>query len=141
MTSLDTLTPLAVDTLRGLSVDALLKVFNPGAVQRGLSYLSQGRVLGVHADHGSRLVAVVTGSGVRPYTVHIDLPVDSGDVVDGLCSCPVGADCKHVVAALLAARAALPGTARGVAGSGAAMSGVWERRLAGLTTEPVPPPP
>lgn len=129
MTSLDTLQPAAVDVLRALTVDQLIRLYDPQSVQRGIGYLQGGRVLGVRVNTGSRLTGVVVGSAARPYSVTIDLAADEG-IIDGLCSCPMGADCKHVVAVLLSARAKVPAQA-----PSRLSTGMWERRLAGLTAQ------
>jgi hypothetical protein len=52
--------------------------------------------------------AAVKGTAARPYTVRIVLQQRDGKQVSfrGTCSCPVGFDCKHVAAALFAARGA-----------------------------------
>jgi uncharacterized Zn finger protein len=57
--------------------------------------------------------AEVKGTAPRPYALRITLRPrpDGGTDFHGICSCPVGLDCKHVAAALFAAgeRARLAG--------------------------------
>ncbi|WP_409523158.1 SNF2-related protein [Nitrincola sp. MINF-07-Sa-05] len=74
-------------------------ITSQAAFQRGERYYEQGRVILLTQKHdASRIRALVAGSGSRPYEV--DLQQDE-DGLYGLCSCPVGHDCKHVVATAL----------------------------------------
>jgi superfamily II DNA or RNA helicase len=55
-------------------------------------------------ENTSTLTGKVQGREFHPYTVRIVFhDVDDGMWIDGHCSCPVGIDCKHVAALLLAA--------------------------------------
>ncbi|WKN22990.1 DEAD/DEAH box helicase [Azotobacter vinelandii] len=75
--------------------------FDPGTLQRGQDYASQGRctLLQVAPDE---IDASCRGSVTRRYRQHIRLQSRAdGWRIDGRCSCPVGHNCKHVVAALL----------------------------------------
>ena len=80
-------------------------------VQAGQEYFRQGRarVPDVGAGDGQPVVAsAVLGSYSQTYHQTINLGGDltgSGLMIDGRCSCPVGYNCKHVVAALLEWRA------------------------------------
>ena len=93
-------------TLALLGDAALARGFDGGSWSRGRAYAAAGRVreLGLEEDgdllhldgrvlgtHDYRVGITVHGSASRPQ-------------VDGECSCPVGWNCKHVVAVLLAAR-------------------------------------
>jgi len=53
---------------------------------------------------GPALLTRMRGSGAHVYEQRIELPVDRrlGLQVRGVCSCPVGMNCKHVAAALMA---------------------------------------
>ena len=53
---------------------------------------------------GMALLTRMRGSGAQVYEQRIELPVDRrlGLQVRGICSCPVGMNCKHVAAALMA---------------------------------------
>jgi superfamily II DNA or RNA helicase len=87
--------------------DALLKRnFDAKTLERGRQYWREGRVLEVERISSSgeaiRLESSVEGSDDEPYTQEIRVKLKRGDV-DGGCSCPVGSNCKHVVAALLQA--------------------------------------
>ena len=83
----------------------VLGQFEPRVVERGVDYFDQGRVTGLNiAQDGHVLSGLVRGRGRRPYKVHAVLREDdSGVDVDGHCTCPVGYNCKHVVALLFAA--------------------------------------
>jgi superfamily II DNA or RNA helicase len=74
------------------------------ALTAGWRYLRQGRVLGAQlvAD-GQVLEGTTRGSSPRPYQQVIRLRrVGRGPAtVDGVCTCPVGYNCKHVAAVLL----------------------------------------
>lgn len=80
--------------------------YGPGIVQRGLAYANEGRVtirsieqdpLEIHVE------ASVQGSEAQPYQVDLWLSLNAAGGVRGVdsdCSCPIGMDCKHVVATL-----------------------------------------
>ncbi|MCK4710686.1 MAG: SWIM zinc finger family protein, partial [Gammaproteobacteria bacterium] len=82
----------------------LLSFFKPQYVQRGRAYFEKGMVIDVEEHQAGRLIsATVRGSGRNNYTAQIHL-VYRGKVINdiqGNCDCPVGYNCKHVVAALL----------------------------------------
>ena len=84
--------------------------FDDATLQRGRSLGRRGAVLERDFDPEDRVIAgIVEGSGENEYEVRISLGnwhqhPSLGLVVDDLigeCSCPVGFDCKHVVALLL----------------------------------------
>jgi superfamily II DNA or RNA helicase len=51
----------------------------------------------------------VQGSETSPYAVAVDLGFEEGDLwIEGECSCPVGYNCKHVAAVLLAGAQLVP---------------------------------
>ena len=62
------------------------------------------------------LTAKVQGSDRRPYVVRVDFEYDEDEDpwVEGDCSCPVGYNCKHVAAVLLAGLALAPPPPAGV---------------------------
>ncbi len=74
--------------------------------RRGVDYQRSGRVLS-SATQQRGWSAIVTGrvrgSGDHVYTVYVQLERDAGDfvILDGDCRCPVGYNCKHVVAVRL----------------------------------------
>lgn len=72
--------------------------FDSGALERGRGYARQGRARILRLESG-QLVSRCQGSASE-YTQRIRLG-RHGEPVVGFCSCPVGYNCKHVVAALL----------------------------------------
>ena len=76
----------------------------PAALAAGWRYLRQGRVLSAQlAADGRVLEGSTRGTSPLPYRQVIRLRQGSRGkaTVDGLCSCPVGYNCKHVAAVLL----------------------------------------
>lgn len=89
--------------------DAIRRAVGDRALRAGREYEAEGRVSNLRLLAQGRVVeARVRGGASRPYRVRATL-LDMRDrtAVSGSCSCPVGMNCKHVAAALLAA-AALP---------------------------------
>ncbi|UOY01859.1 SWIM zinc finger family protein [Blastococcus sp. PRF04-17] len=75
--------------------------------RRGATYARQGRVAHIqYSREAAQLAAVVTGSAERRYRTVAEYDVHSSRWW-GECSCPVGADCKHAAAILIAAQDAL----------------------------------
>ncbi|MDA7087178.1 DEAD/DEAH box helicase [Pseudomonas sp. SA3-5] len=75
--------------------------FRAGDFSRGLDYAKQGRST-LLSLKGETLLASCRGSGAQTYQQRINLQsFPQGWSVNGHCSCPVGFNCKHVVAALL----------------------------------------
>ena len=75
--------------------------------RRGLDYFRRGRVLSVEFAAPGLIRGTVSGSRAEPYAVAVRYDTASGGrlvSVEGLCSCPVGYNCKHTAAVLLAAR-------------------------------------
>ena len=86
---------------------AMLRTLSHSAVGAGRAYAARGAVRHLSVSHDGRVIeAKVKGTATRPYTLRITLQPrrDGGTDFDGVCSCPVGLDCKHVAAALFAAR-------------------------------------
>jgi len=73
-------------------------------VQRGVRYAREGRVTAIRATpEQGRYEAYVAGSEARPYRVEVQvLPGSGGSRIYGRCTCPVGVNCKHVAALLMA---------------------------------------
>ena len=90
------------------TVDNLRRVFSVSSFDRGQRYQFAGRarVTRISPD-GSAFEGKVRGSGSAPYHVSaVARRLDPGQLaISGECSCPVGFDCKHVVALLLQALA------------------------------------
>jgi len=74
-------------------------------LERGVDYFNRGMVMEMNIlPNGQTITGKVRGSGRRAYDVRIKLAENpDGLAIDGECSCPVGYDCKHVAALLLAA--------------------------------------
>ena len=71
--------------------------FDGGTLQRGRDYARRGFVVSVEALADGALAARVSNGRGTTYQQRIGL---GRGLVDGICSCPVGHNCKHVVAAL-----------------------------------------
>ena len=108
---------------------------------RGQSYERQGRVRTLSYD-GNLVVASVQGSAAEPYGQQITLRSGPDRVlrtIDGHCDCPVGRNCKHVAAALVALatrETAYPPSAPAVIGLPPAITS-W---LAGVRAADAPEP-
>ena len=72
---------------------------------RGNNYYNLGKVFKCHVKkedlYSVSIASTVRGSGGRVYYQDIDIEADHSYMVDGACTCPVGHNCKHVVAACL----------------------------------------
>ncbi|MDR0627908.1 MAG: SWIM zinc finger family protein, partial [Bifidobacteriaceae bacterium] len=104
---------------------------------RGHDYFRRGLVLPASIEYDPldlRLSGRVRGTRPTPYDCRIWLePTGDGSVVEtesGLCSCPVGFDCKHIVALVLAANA----RALTVGGAAEPPTARWRQQLATLAT-------
>ena len=87
---------------------------------RGLDYFVRGMVRSVEFGPAGRIYGEVSGSRPKPYAVAVKYEFGSDGMLlplEGHCSCPVGYNCKHTVAVLLAARHVSPGADHGVAGT------------------------
>ena len=87
---------------------------------RGLDYFERGMVRSVEFLSPGRIHGEVSGSRQKPYAVAVKYEFGSDGTllpVEGHCSCPVGYNCKHTVAVLLAARHVSPGADDRVAGT------------------------
>ena len=82
----------------------LRRIFGQLVFQRGQDYARQGRVESLESTANNVLVGRVRGSGGKTYVQSIRLafgPNEKVAFVTGTCTCPVGLNCKHVVAATL----------------------------------------
>ena len=78
------------------------RIFSNLSYRKGLGYFNHGKVKSTHYDHGV-LLSEVEGSHGNLYDVFIQI-MDSPDGrqnLRGICSCPIGDSCKHVIATLL----------------------------------------
>lgn len=89
----------------------LARLFDPGTLKRGLGYLAEDRVISSTTFPDNKWVdGEVAGSGRYIYDVSAQLTWDAAGRlanVEGTCACPVGYNCKHVVAIILAEEAQL----------------------------------
>jgi len=71
---------------------------------RGADYVRKRKVLKAALIHEDLVHGEVTGSGRRLYIQEIELVRRNGKIreIDGECTCPIGFNCKHVAAVLLA---------------------------------------
>jgi superfamily II DNA or RNA helicase len=93
--------------MRTYSFSDIQTAIPSGTLSRGYGYQRQGRVQGLRfLEDGEVLTGRVRGSQPRPYEQQIQIVAD-GDHVEilGSCTCPVGFNCKHVAAVLLAGMA------------------------------------
>jgi superfamily II DNA or RNA helicase len=118
------------DELRSMLTDAVIRqAVNGETFRRGTVYAEQGRVSDiVYSRRNGTLSATVYGGDPHGYTTVAEFDQHTSRWW-GECSCPVGMDCKHVTALLLAARVALADTG---AGSGGPARSGWERALGDL---------
>ena len=92
-----------------LSTRDIADIVGDQAFSRGERYARNGRVLDTEwLEPGTLLNAGVMGTDYEPYDVTVMFTLNAaGDAVDaeGDCSCPVGMNCKHVAALLIATAA------------------------------------
>ncbi|MHB1797280.1 MAG: DEAD/DEAH box helicase [Vulcanimicrobiaceae bacterium] len=86
-------------------LDEVRNSFAPAYWARGQAYYDRGRVLEVRVDaDGTQIHAFVAGSDKAPYRVGLVARARNGRwLIEGTCTCPIGYNCKHVVAALFRA--------------------------------------
>ncbi|MCG2797534.1 MAG: hypothetical protein L6367_03235, partial [Cellulomonas sp.] len=86
-----------------VSEEQVLALVAPEVFARGMAYALDRRVLSASWDEERGLLTGrVRGSGREVYTQYIHLESD-GELLGGVCSCPVRVSCKHVAAVLLQA--------------------------------------
>ena len=85
--------------------------FGRNIIDRGTLYFKESRVLACDYDESSNaLVGLVKGSHETPYKTKASIKPSNkgGYIIHSTCSCPVGWNCKHAVALLLAYQADTP---------------------------------
>lgn len=97
------------DWLGILTERDLIDMCGLGAFHRGADYQSSGRVRSLRFSHDRTITAIVAGSSRRHYDVTISPPRPNQrefarTLPSSACTCPMGFDCKHVVAVLIAGR-------------------------------------
>jgi superfamily II DNA or RNA helicase len=118
--------------LEGIAPGELAHAVDSRTYARGTACAQRGAVVHMEWDDAdSALLTVVRGSGGALYdTAAFFDPQPGGlEFSFGECTCPVGIDCKHVVAAVVTAAGAAPG-----APTVEAPSSPWERTLGALLT-------
>ena len=117
-----------------LTDDQIISRVGRGAFQRGLDYARKGRVRGIGvAGNGDIISAQSKGSGAHIYQTMVfrkQHDQRGPEAWVGNCSCPVGANCKHVAALLITARSLAQEEPDAAAPAGQVAP--WESRLAGL---------
>ncbi len=90
-----------------LSLNSIRNHLGATAFSRGRNYQEKGRVSDLYISPSqTSITATVEGSRAEPYHQNITLiPSQNGGGVQikGLCTCPLGGNCKHVAAVLLEA--------------------------------------
>ncbi len=82
------------------------RLFSDQIYDEALEYLKKGAVQSAEVVDGKRISALVSDAAKKNYRQTISLNfAKNGSLrsIQGLCTCPVGYNCKHVAAALLAA--------------------------------------
>jgi superfamily II DNA or RNA helicase len=123
------------DLTLGLDDADLRLRFGAATLQRAADYVRRGKVLAcrheLDDDGELDIRGSVEGSAGEVYNVHAAVGRHGRSLwAYGLCGCPVGEECKHVLALLLTVRAE---QAADHAAGGA--TGQWERRLASVLDE------
>jgi len=72
------------------------------SVSRGRSYQNQGRVKDLAISADDRLLATVQGGDRYTVSVWLNAGKKRSDKIESHCTCPVGYNCKHAVAAVAA---------------------------------------
>jgi superfamily II DNA or RNA helicase len=84
---------------------------NPSTLSKSYAYVNAVSAL---RWEQLALCGKVKGTARRPYEVYVDFDETGGEMwAEGTCSCPVGIDCKHVGALLLAGLETMPPTKPG----------------------------
>ena len=95
-----------IDPALVLTDGAIRPVFAPPTLEAGRIYELRGRVRNLRiTEQGALIFAETQGTAPDPYLQRIKVGrrKDGGLAIAGMCSCPVGRDCKHVAAVLVAA--------------------------------------
>ncbi len=95
-----------IDPSLVLSDGAIRPVFAPATLEAGRIYELRGRVRNLRiTQQGALIFAETQGTQPDPYAQRIAVGRrrDGKLAIAGMCSCPVGRDCKHVAAVLVAA--------------------------------------
>ena len=83
-----------------LTWDDLDQAFGSRSVQRGRSYQRSGQVRNLAVSSDGRLLAAVQGTHRYVTSAQLDAKKKSRGQIVGICTCPVGSQCKHAVAVI-----------------------------------------
>ena len=124
-------------TIDGIDPTSLVPAVGAQTYSRGAAYARQRAVLHMEWDGvDSLLQAVVRGSSGNAYetSVYFEASWDGAELVFafGECTCPIGINCKHVVAAAVTATCAVAPAAAARRGQPAAS---WEQSLGALLAQ------
>ncbi len=90
--------------IQTLTDEVLRANFDPRSLKRGVGYANDRKVRVTESDVG-HLAGESEGSHAQTYDVDVDWQSTSrGIQINGVCSCPVGFNCKHAAALILTAR-------------------------------------
>ena len=93
-----------------ISEQEIIRAVGKPVFLRGENYFKRAKVLSLHAEAPNRFKSLVSGIGRNIYRQSVTVVYSPGGGLarlKGECSCPVGFNCKHVVAALLHASGGL----------------------------------
>ncbi|MGH3844505.1 MAG: SNF2-related protein [Pseudonocardiaceae bacterium] len=126
--------------VEGVDPVSIVAAVDARTYARGLAYARQGAVLHMEWDSTDSVMrAVVRGSSGAGYQTAVYLESTDGAQLEfafGECTCPVGIDCKHVVAVAIAA-AGTASPAKPAGGGQRAPS--WEQTFGALLAPPQQP--
>ena len=138
----------AINELSDVELAEVEAAVGEQSFERGRTYARGNRVVAIKWDPGDeQLTGSVVGKGALYRTTAFFSPDQDGSVVfdEGECSCPVGYNCKHVAAIVIAAtdrrgvaapRPALRPVPGLVASPTARRGSAWEESLRGLVEAP-----
>ena len=87
-----------------ITADRIRRTIGEPSYSRGQECFERGRVQSVHFETPFHVLGLVSGSRAQVYAVSAKLePDEDGFLLEGICSCPVRRNCKHMAAVLLAA--------------------------------------
>ncbi|NEE03045.1 DEAD/DEAH box helicase [Phytoactinopolyspora halotolerans] len=123
---------MLLETFKQRDPTGLVDHVDEASYLRGVIYAHEGAVTRISWDRAAgTLLGQVRGSGRKTYSViaHLDEAVGGGyEFGYGMCNCPVGSNCKHVVALVLTAAGNGKGDQLAVA-EAASPEPTWEHSL------------
>ena len=129
--SADTVAPVQQITALNIDLATLRRAVGGGSYVRGAEYARQGAVLQATWDtQENALRGMVCGHGTEFYEAAAFFSLANGRPAKfaiGECNCPVGVNCKHVIALVLAVAPGSPGAPRAKSAQPA-----WEQSLESL---------